>query len=199
MRHRPGDRGPAGSGAGHGGRCPGRPAARGPGAGRRRSGRRCCGSGMTQRPVPAAAVPELIAAQAARTPDAVAVVCGGGMSVTGSWMCGRAGWRGCWPGGVRARRRWWRCLERGGGAGYRGAGGGKAGAAYLPVDPGYPAGRIAFMLADSGAGVMLVTPGPAPGWPGWRGARWCGWMTRRWRGVRASPAARVRGWAARRM
>ena len=38
----------------------------------------------------------------------------------------------------------------------------KAGGAYLPLDPGYPAERLAFMLADAGAAV-LVTPGGAAG------------------------------------
>ncbi|WP_313918242.1 non-ribosomal peptide synthetase/type I polyketide synthase [Tahibacter sp.] len=34
-----------------------------------------------------------------------------------------------------------------------------AGAVYLPIDPGYPAERIALMLADSGASVLLTEPG----------------------------------------
>ena len=36
----------------------------------------------------------------------------------------------------------------------------KAGGAYLPLDPSYPAERLAFMLADAGASV-LVTQGRA--------------------------------------
>jgi amino acid adenylation domain-containing protein len=32
----------------------------------------------------------------------------------------------------------------------------KAGAAYLPLPPGYPGERLAFMLADTGAGVVLT-------------------------------------------
>ncbi|GMV31001.1 MAG: hypothetical protein AMXMBFR59_31260 [Rhodanobacteraceae bacterium] len=34
-----------------------------------------------------------------------------------------------------------------------------AGAVYLPIDPGYPAERVALMLADSGARVLLTEPG----------------------------------------
>ncbi len=46
----------------------------------------------------------------------------------------------------------------------------KAGGAYLPLDPDYPAQRLAFMLADSGAALLLATrdlaarlPSDAPG------------------------------------
>ncbi|KAA5835174.1 amino acid adenylation domain-containing protein [Saccharopolyspora hirsuta] len=42
----------------------------------------------------------------------------------------------------------------------------KAGAAYLPVDPDYPAERIAFMLADSRPALLLTTAEIAPGLPG---------------------------------
>ncbi|HEV7652752.1 MAG TPA: amino acid adenylation domain-containing protein [Actinophytocola sp.] len=37
----------------------------------------------------------------------------------------------------------------------------KAGGGYVPVDPGYPAKRIEFVLADSRA-ALLITAGPAP-------------------------------------
>ncbi|MFB6893589.1 amino acid adenylation domain-containing protein [Kitasatospora sp. NPDC056327] len=36
------------------------------------------------------------------------------------------------------------------------------GAAYLPLDPGYPAERLAFVLADSGAALLLADRDPAP-------------------------------------
>jgi amino acid adenylation domain-containing protein len=41
----------------------------------------------------------------------------------------------------------------------------KAGAAYVPVDPAYPADRRAYMLADSGAAVVLTDSASAEGIP----------------------------------
>ncbi|WP_285561454.1 non-ribosomal peptide synthetase, partial [Actinoplanes regularis] len=39
---------------------------------------------------------------------------------------------------------------------------GKAGAAYVPVDPSYPAHRIEFMLADAGVGLVLCESATEP-------------------------------------
>ncbi len=41
----------------------------------------------------------------------------------------------------------------------------KSGAGYLPVDPGYPADRIAFMLAESAPAAVLATVAVAAGLP----------------------------------
>ncbi|WP_328918276.1 amino acid adenylation domain-containing protein [Streptomyces jietaisiensis] len=112
----------------------------------------------TAREVPAATLPELFQAQAARTPDTVAVA-SGGAEVTYAQLDGRA-------------NRLARLLVR------RGIGPEdivglavprsvdlivallavlKSGAGYLPIDPEYPAERIAFMLADADPALTLTT------------------------------------------
>ena len=42
----------------------------------------------------------------------------------------------------------------------------KTGAAYLPIDPGLPAARIGFMLADAAPIAAITTAGLARGWTG---------------------------------
>ena len=113
----------------------------------------------TAAPVPAGTVPGLFEEQVARTPDAVAVGC------EGTWISyaelnGRANRlarllvaRGAAPERVVAV-----VLERSVELVMALLGVLKAGAAYLPVDPDYPAQRIGLMLADAGP-VAVVTGG----------------------------------------
>ncbi len=127
----------------------------------------------TGRPVPAAAVHELIAAQAARQPEAVALAWGAGPAAELSYgeLMRRAA-------GVSAALRWMGAgpetlvavlLERTPALPVSLLGVLGAGAAYVPVDPEYPAERQRLMLEDSGAAVVLtqaslaaaLTAGPA--------------------------------------
>ncbi|MFE3578023.1 amino acid adenylation domain-containing protein [Streptomyces vinaceus] len=96
--------------------------------------------------------PELVAAQARRRPDAPAVEDAVG-TLTYRELDERANRlahhlvdRGAGPGRLVGL-----CVERGTDLVVGLLGIMKAGAAYLPLDPNYPAERLAFMLADSGA------------------------------------------------
>ena len=112
----------------------------------------------TERALPGATLPQLFAAQAAATPDAVAVVFAGEGSAMGSWMggptglriiCARSGWerRAWWGCALSARWSWWlRCLASS-----------RPAAAICRSTPSYPAERLAFMLADVGGGGLLIT------------------------------------------
>ncbi|MDB4950669.1 MAG: tycC1, partial [Gemmatimonadetes bacterium] len=101
---------------------------------------------------------ELFERQAARTPDAQAVV-GEGGSITYRELDGRANrlahhLRHL---GVGPEVRVGICLERGVDLVVALLGVLKAGGAYVPMDPAYPAERLASMLADSAATVLLAS------------------------------------------
>ena len=107
--------------------------------------------------VPAGSVGDLVVARAGECPDGVAVACGD-EHVTFGELVARAGrlagylrGRGAGPDVVVGL-----CLERGTEMVTAVLGVLLAGAAYLPLDPGYPAGRAGFMLADSGARVLVA-------------------------------------------
>ena len=113
--------------------------------------------------VPDAMVPELIWARVAACPDVVAVTCGG-VSVSYRELGTRASrlaWllagRGVGPESVVGL-----CLDRGPAMVAAMVGVWLAGAAYVPLDPGYPAERLEYMLADSGARLLVAT-GPVTG------------------------------------
>ncbi|MES1240711.1 MAG: amino acid adenylation domain-containing protein, partial [Acidobacteriota bacterium] len=113
-------------------------------------------------------LPEMIEDQVRRTPGAVAVSFEG-EDLTYAELWERAGGVAAWLGdrpdeliGIRAER----SLELVVGL----VGILRAGAAYVPIDPSYPAERIAFMVEDSGVSVLLdaatirgVVQGPGVG------------------------------------
>ncbi|MEU0032364.1 amino acid adenylation domain-containing protein, partial [Streptomyces sp. NPDC006335] len=111
-------------------------------------------------------VHELVAARAAERPDAVAVVAGGTV-LTYAALEERAGrlanrLRAL---GVGAESVIGLCLERGLDTVVAILAVWKTGAAYLPLDPDYPAERLAFVLADSGVRVLVGHRAVAGGLP----------------------------------
>ncbi|MFH8447563.1 amino acid adenylation domain-containing protein, partial [Streptomyces sp. NPDC018026] len=105
-----------------------------------------------------AIVPGLFAAQVVRSPEAVAVVCGG-ESVTYRELDARANRLAHYlvAQGVGAESVVGLCLPRGVESIVGILAVWKAGAGYLPLDAGQPAERIAFQLGDSRAVLTLTT------------------------------------------
>ncbi|MET0399300.1 MAG: amino acid adenylation domain-containing protein, partial [Longimicrobiaceae bacterium] len=108
-------------------------------------------------PYPPDSVHERVSAQAAWTPEAVAVAFGG-ETLTYAELERRANrlanhLRRL---GVRAEDRVGICLERSPELPVAMLAVLRAGGAYVPLDPGYPAGRLAMMLEDSGVRVLLT-------------------------------------------
>ncbi|HST60093.1 MAG TPA: condensation domain-containing protein, partial [Longimicrobium sp.] len=112
----------------------------------------------TDAPVPAdACIHQLVEAQVARTPDAVALV-HETESVTYAALNARANrlahhLRGL---GVGPETRVGICLPRGVEMVAAILGVLKSGAAYVPLDPAYPPERLSFMAADSGISVLVT-------------------------------------------
>jgi amino acid adenylation domain-containing protein len=112
----------------------------------------------TDRPYPAVHVHELIAAQAARTPDAPAVV-HQGRTLTYGELDARANrlanhLRGR---GVETETRVGVCLERTPELIVALVAVYKAGGAYVPMDPMYPRERLGFMVEDAAVGLVLTS------------------------------------------
>ncbi len=100
-----------------------------------------------------------VEAQAAATPDAVALVAGGErvtyaeLEAWANRVAGELRARGAGPGGIAGVY-----VDRDAAMVPALLGILKTGAAYLPLDPVYPPERIAYMLQDSGAALLLADP-----------------------------------------
>ncbi|MFY1671494.1 amino acid adenylation domain-containing protein [Plantactinospora sp. WMMB334] len=113
--------------------------------------------GGDQREEPGSSLPALVEQQVARTPDAVALVAGD-VRLSYAALDRRANalaWR-LHDHGVRPDEYVAVCLPRGVPLIVALLGVQKAGAAYLPLDPSLPEGRLGFMASDSGAVLVLA-------------------------------------------
>jgi amino acid adenylation domain-containing protein len=113
-------------------------------------------------PAPTQTVVALFAAHAARTPEATAVVCGDEALTYGDVhaMASRLARRLRTQYGVGPGERVGLSVERSAGMIPAMLGILAAGAAYVPLDPAYPADRLAFMREDAGV-TVIVTGGRA--------------------------------------
>ncbi|MEV0124376.1 amino acid adenylation domain-containing protein [Streptomyces sp. NPDC050703] len=127
----------------------------------------------TDRPVPAGTLGELFAAQARRTPDAVAVI-----AADRRWTYARLDRaadhvaRELRARGVRRGDLVGVVMERSADVVAVLLGVARAGAAFVPVDPAHPAERIAHVLADASPALVVCTgtteavlPADVPRWP----------------------------------
>jgi amino acid adenylation domain-containing protein len=120
----------------------------------------------TEAPYPRECVHALFSAQAARTPDALAVVAGSEsltyreLEARANRLAHRLRALGVAHGSLVAV-----CVERGLDMVVGLLAVLKADAAYVPLDPAYPRSRLGFMLADSGAAVLLTQERLAPALP----------------------------------
>jgi amino acid adenylation domain-containing protein len=110
---------------------------------------------------------ELFAAQSARTPDAIAVICGADrltyreLDRQSNRLARYLVRRGVGPETVVGL-----CVERSAKMVVGLLGIAKAGGAYLPLDPGLPSERLNFMVADSGASLVVMEEATRPRLPG---------------------------------
>ncbi|MFD3658811.1 amino acid adenylation domain-containing protein, partial [Streptomyces sp. NPDC058620] len=106
---------------------------------------------------PTGGLHELIAAQAAATPDVVAVLAGersltyGALMARANQLAHRLRQAGVGPESVVAL-----CLERSADMAVASLAVWQAGAGYLPLDPAYPLERRQFMMSDTGASVLVA-------------------------------------------
>ncbi|HSF65207.1 MAG TPA: MupA/Atu3671 family FMN-dependent luciferase-like monooxygenase, partial [Paracoccaceae bacterium] len=109
-----------------------------------------------------------VAAQAARTPDAVALICDD-TTLTHAQLDARANAfaAALHARGIRRGDRIGLCLPRSPDLVAAALGILKSGAAYVPIDPAYPADRIALYAQDSGAAIIVTDGSTAlpPGTP----------------------------------